>query len=121
MYASITTFLNRLSFQTKNYFKMNLFLFFLINHAFLCSDKSTFSVFPYTVIRCVILKDEANGRRKDELSLCQNIPKIRSLSKVMTRYSAEHRFPQAVTVIVQIIIGRQKCLLRCVQILTFFF
>lgn len=121
MYVSITTFLNRLSFQTKNYFKMNLFLFFLINHAFPCSDRGNFSIFPYTVVRYVVLKDEANGRRKDELSLCQNVPKIRSLSKVMTRYSAKHGLPQAVTVIVQIIIGRQKYLLRCIQNLTFLF
>lgn len=92
--------------------KMNLF-FFVINHAFPCSGKGIFSIFPYSVIRCVILKDEANGRRKYELSLCQNIAKIRSLCKIMTRYSAKHRFPQAVTVVVQIIIGRQKCLLHC--------
>lgn len=50
-------------FQTKNYFKMNLFS--LINHVFLYSGKGTFSVFHYTAKSCVILKDETNGRRKD--------------------------------------------------------
>lgn len=56
-------------FQTKNYFNINLFSFFLINHVFLYSDKGTFYTFPYTVISCVILKDETNRRRKDEFSL----------------------------------------------------
>lgn len=66
----ITTFPARL-FPDQELLQDELFTFFLISNVFLYSDKDTFSVFPYTVISCVILKDEANGRRKDEFSLTE--------------------------------------------------
>lgn len=52
-------------FPEQNLLQDELFSFFLINNVFLYSDKGTLSIFPYTIISYVILKDEVNGRRKE--------------------------------------------------------
>lgn len=107
-------------FQTKNYLKINLFSFLLINHVFLYSDKGTLFTFLYTVISCVILKDEANGRRKDEFSLTKyprNGLIVQGHYYIFSQTEISLRSHNNCA----IIISRQKCLLCHVQILTLIF